>query len=43
MEIKRRVQEIMSSPMESWSKTDVEFIKMATEPKMLELLQNVKI
>jgi len=40
-EIKKKMQEIMSTPMERWSKTDSEFMKMATEDEMLELLQNL--
>jgi len=43
LEIKKKMQEIIETPMEKWSKTDAEFIKMATEPEMLELLQNVKV
>lgn len=41
-EIKRKMEEILRIPREHWSLADIEFMKMATEPKMFALLRSLK-
>jgi hypothetical protein len=42
-EIKRKLDEVLKIPKEKWTSTDLEFIKMATEPGMYAVLQSLKV
>ena len=42
MELRKKLDEILSIPREKWTQSDIEFMKLATEPKMLSLLHSVK-
>ena len=42
-EIKRRMEEIVKLPRHQWTVTDAEFMDIALEPKMYNLLKNVQL
>lgn len=41
-ELRRKLDEILAIPREKWTHKDMEFMKLATEPKMLNLLHSAK-
>ena len=42
IELRRRLDDIMRIPRDKWNQNDIEFMKLATEPKMLSLLHSLK-
>mmetsp|Transcript_2683 Transcript_2683/g.2341 ORF Transcript_2683/g.2341 Transcript_2683/m.2341 type:complete len:88 (+) Transcript_2683:1317-1580(+) len=42
-EIRRKMEQILKKQKSKWSPADIEFMKMATEPKMFTLLKSVKL
>ena len=42
MELRKKLDEILAIPRERWSDKDREFMQLATEPKMLNLLHGIK-
>lgn len=42
IELRRKLNEILSIPREKWTQKEIEFMKLASEPKMLSLLHSVK-